>query len=87
MSSKRLADAVRRALEEAPVSLREIAQEADLPPSTVTRLKDGIYQIHERHAKAILGALETLHDRYQKVTKDLDVSAKRIRRAQRGRRP
>jgi DNA-binding IclR family transcriptional regulator len=85
MTHKRLPEAVKRALEDAPVSLREIADEAGLPPSTVTRLKDGIYQVHERHAEAILEALEALRDRHTKIAKHLDASAKRIRRAQRGR--
>jgi len=85
MTNKRLTDSVKHALKDAPVSLREIAEEAGLPPSTVTRLKDGIYRVHERHADAILGALEALRDRYTKVARDLDASAQRIRRAQRRR--
>ncbi len=81
MVDDRLADAVLRALEDAPIPVREIALEAGLSPSTTTRLLNGEYAVGERHVEPILGALERLRDKYTDTSKELDAAAKRIRRA------
>ena len=75
-----MAEAVLAAFEEAPISVREIALEAGLSPSTVTRLLNGEYQVGDRHVEAVLGALERLSERYKGVSKELDTAARRIRR-------
>lgn len=50
--------AVRRALELTPTSLRAVAREADVPPSTLHRIKESELGASEAVAEAVADALE-----------------------------
>jgi hypothetical protein len=58
MSTDTLTALVRRALREAPCSLRALAREADVPHSTLVRIRGGSLNASPEVADALVKALE-----------------------------
>jgi plasmid maintenance system antidote protein VapI len=75
-----LTDAVARAIEHAPVTIRELAREAGVPDSTLVRIVSG-----ERRATAAVA--EEVARALERWSNGCERDARRIREAQRRREP
>ncbi len=80
MTKKALTAALRRALNDAPCSLRALAREAEVPPSTLVRARKGEIGVTPAVALALAKALRRWSDRCAKAAERLEKAANQAER-------
>jgi predicted transcriptional regulator len=76
MSTDYLTGAVRRALEDAPCSVRALAKQAGVPHSTLVRIGDGSREATPAVAEAVARALRTWGKRCDQLAQWIEYAAK-----------
>ena len=75
MASKRLEAAFRRALRDAPCSLRALAREAGVAHSTLVRARDGDMAVTPAIVDAVVEALRRWEEKCSTLADDLEAAA------------
>lgn len=75
-SMEELRAAVRRALEEAPGSIRELGREAGISHVTLLDVRDGRHGLSPERVRALAGALRRWSDRCAEIADELEEAAR-----------
>jgi hypothetical protein len=77
--SNGLSDAVREAIEKAPCSLRRLAEDAEIPHSTLVRIRDGSLNASPAVVERLMGALAMWAERCDEGQRELKRALRKAR--------